>query len=41
MGLLVKVKRGKENYYVNIALANLFVSKGEYHNETDTIVTST
>jgi Fic family protein len=41
MGLLVKTKKGKENYYVNKNLMNLFVSKGEYHNNTDTIVTTT
>ena len=43
MGLLLKTKRGKENYYVNLALMDLFVSRGEYHNDsdTDTIVTRT
>lgn len=40
MGLLVKVKKGKENYYVNMNLMNLFVSKGEYHKNTDVIVTT-
>ncbi len=41
MGLLVKVKKGKENYYVNMNLMNLFVSKGEYHQNIDAIVTTT
>lgn len=43
MGLLIKTKKGKENYYVNLALMDLFVSRGEYHNDsvTDTIVTRT
>ena len=40
MGLLEKVKKGKENYYVNVNLMSLFVSQGEYNNVVDTIVTT-
>ena len=40
MGLLEKVKMGKENYYINTALVNLFMTKGEYGPATDeTIIT--
>jgi hypothetical protein len=40
IGLLEKVKKGKENYYVNVNLMSLFVSQGEYNNVVDTIVTT-
>ena len=39
MGLLEKVKRGKENYYINIGLVDLFVTKGQYTTSGETIVT--
>lgn len=41
MGLLTKVKKGKENYYVNMKLMELFVSRGEFHRDADTIITIT
>jgi Fic family protein len=34
LGLLTKMRRGKENYYINNKLMNLFVQQGEYHSET-------
>lgn len=39
MGLLEKVKRGKENYYINTGLVDLFVTKGQYPTSGETIVT--
>ena len=39
MGLLEKVKRGKENYYINTGLVDLFVTKGQYPTSDETIVT--
>lgn len=40
MGLLEKVKMGKENYYINTELVNLFMTKGEYGQVTgETIIT--
>ena len=40
MGLLEKVKMGKENYFINTELVNLFMTKGEYGQVTDeTIIT--
>ena len=34
MGLLEKEKRGKENYYINAELVNLFVNQGAYKPQT-------
>lgn len=40
MGLLEKVKMGKENYFINTELVNLFMNKGEYGQVTgETIIT--
>lgn len=39
MGLLDKVRRGKENYYINTGLVDLFVTKGQYPTSDETIVT--
>ena len=40
MGLLEKVKMGKENYYINTELVNMFMKKGEYGQVTgETIIT--
>lgn len=40
MGLLEKVKMGKENYFINTELVNLFMTKGEYGQVTvETIIT--
>jgi Fic family protein len=33
LGLLTKVKKGKENYYINDKLMNLFVKQGEFSKE--------
>lgn len=34
LGLLSKMKKGKESYYINDKLMNLFVQQGKYHSET-------
>ena len=34
LGLLSKMKKGKENDYINDKLMNLFVQEGKYHSET-------
>ena len=40
MGLLEKVKMGKENYFINTKLVNLFMTRGEYGQQTgETIIT--
>lgn len=40
MGLLEKVKMGKENYFINTELVNMFMKKGEYGQVTgETIIT--
>ena len=40
MGLLEKVKMGKENYFINTELVNLFMTRGEYGQQTgETIIT--
>ena len=40
MGLLEKVKMGKENYFINKELVNLFMTRGEYGQQTgETIIT--
>lgn len=39
LGLITKVKMGRENYYVNTQLADLFVTKGQYSDDSETIIT--